>query len=402
MASNSEEPSLASLSLADDKFQVTLPGKIQHWIADRLNWKEREEQMAKNLMQEEDRLAQALERTMKRWRWFEVARETDKDRHTSFGTLGYLPLEVRFKIYALVLNTQVRRIPKYWGCFSIVPPWRERLMYQKSRPMWWMQFENQACAFGCWNDKEDNPLTHHIDHPGPLNLRTYFAQVGCRAEVLRTPFLPVSRSLRDEFGNWMAGSRNFEFSCPASFEEFLHNLSPSQIASLRRITIDLTGPAYAKGCIEKVPNPACWASVFEKLPSELASLRHITIWIGKDAPSYHYESGKKMVWYQDDMDCVGESLLPFYDTDIVAKTLGIVRKGIHRVAPEADFFIPEFYWLNGGNQGIDWITGDEGSDRKKVTQALVQEGMSARKVLVLPYDAKLSNTPENETKAEED
>lgn len=401
MASNSEEPSLASLSLADDKFQATLPAKIEYRHFLGLNWKEQEEQLARNLMQEEERLAHALERTLKRWRWFEEARERDNDKHTSFGTLGYLPLELRFKIYALVLNTQVRRIPKYWGSFHIVPPWRQRLMDQKPRPMWWMQFENQACAFGCWNDKEDNPLTHRKGHPGPLNLRTYFAQVGCRAEILTTPFLPVSRSLRDEFGDWMAGSRNFEFTCPASFEEFLHKLSPSQIASLRQITIDLTGPAYAKGCKEKVPNPECWASVFGKLPSELASLRNVTIWIGKDAPSYHYESGKKMVWYQDDMDFVGKSLLPLYDTDIVAKTLGIVRKGIHRVAPEANFFVPEFYWLNAGNQGVDWITGDEGSDRYKVSEALFQEGMSMRKVLILPYDAKLSNTPANKTEAGE-
>ena len=217
------------------------------------------------------------------------------------------------------------------------------MMYQY--PMWWMQFDYQACAFGCWNGNEDE---RRRPGPGPLNLRCYFAETGCLESLLITPFVSVSRSLRDEFGDYMIGSREFMFRCPASFAEFTHKLSSSQIASLRRITFDLFGPEYDKGCQKKIPDPAAWASALRDLPSGLASLSHVAIWIGESAPSYLLDPSKPPVRYHDDGGEVGTSSLPLFGIDTVAKITEIICKGIHRVAPEAWLFIPGT-WIRQGS-----------------------------------------------------
>ena len=43
--------------------------------------------------------------------------------------------------------------------------------------------------------------------PGPLNLKTYFAQAGTRKAWLQTPLLWASQSLNDEFGKWIVRVR---------------------------------------------------------------------------------------------------------------------------------------------------------------------------------------------------
>ena len=328
---STEFPPLASLSLEDDQFRATLPAQLDYWEDRDLNWE-----------QQEERLAQALRQTKKRWCWFVQAKTRDIEQNTSLGTLGYLPLEIRVKIYGLVFNTQVQEIRQYWGWFCRVPPWRNNVI-RYNPPMWWMHFDYQACAFGCSNGKDDIPHTvlrpvnlraikstgyrpsrHRSErgYPGPLNLRTYFAHVGRAAEILLTPFISISRSLRDEFSDYMIGSRNFSFRCPASFPHFLHSLSASQIASLRRISIDLIGSEYLIGCREAVADPEAWASAFTDLPSGLASLSEVTILVGEDAPSFIDEASNVVAWNQDEDEATGQALLPLYDIDIVAALLG--------------------------------------------------------------------------------
>ena len=336
-----ESPPLASLSLEDDQFRATLlPGLelrgVRDWNAEQV-----EEWKAKNLEPQEKRFAQALRKTKEQWRWFVQAATRDNEQHTSLSTLGYLPLEIRVKIYGLVFNMQVRRIGD-WGSFYQVPHWRNPVMRYEPR-MRWMYFNYQACAFGCWNGKDDTPDTDlcpqnlgaiertekHYEqerkhplpgYPGPLSLRTYYAQY--LYQYLITPFISVSKSLKDEFGDYMLGSRNISFRCPASFAHFLASLNRRHTASLRRITIDLTGPEYPYGCRESVADVEAWASAFTDLPSELSSLSEVTVMIGEDAPSFMDEAGNAVAWYEDDYEVGGGALLPLHGIDKVVKILG--------------------------------------------------------------------------------
>lgn len=351
---SAEVPSLASLSLEDDHSRATLPPGLVLRGGLNLDWEQKEAWKTKNLQPQKERFAQALRQTKKRWSWFVQAKTRDNEQHTSLGTLGYLPLEIRVKIYALVLNTQVRSISD-WGSYYQVPRWRNTVM-RDGPPMSWMHFNYQACAFGCWNGKGEIPNTdlcplnlrtikrtgktyepHRVrprpGYPGPLNLRTYFAQVDFLNEYLLTPFISVSRSLRDDFGDYMIGSRNISFRCSASFAHFLRSLSQRQIASLRRITIDLTGPDYPYGCRETVADTEAWASAFTDLPSELGSLSDITIMVGEDAPSFKDEEGNAVAWYQDDYEVAGSALLPLYGIDKVTEILR--RSSCRNIAYEA-------------------------------------------------------------------
>ena len=46
----------------------------------------------------------SLERTKQRWGWFSKAKDHDKERGTQLGTLGYLPWEIRQKIFGNVFD----------------------------------------------------------------------------------------------------------------------------------------------------------------------------------------------------------------------------------------------------------------------------------------------------------
>ena len=51
-----------------------------------------------------DELQVMLERTKQRWAWFSKAEDHDKERGTQLGTLGYLPWEIRQKIFGNVFD----------------------------------------------------------------------------------------------------------------------------------------------------------------------------------------------------------------------------------------------------------------------------------------------------------
>ena len=53
-----------------------------------------------------DELKVSLERTKQLWAWFSKAKDHDKERGTQLGTLGYLPWEVRQKIFGNVFDGQ--------------------------------------------------------------------------------------------------------------------------------------------------------------------------------------------------------------------------------------------------------------------------------------------------------
>lgn len=68
--------------------------------------------------------------------------------------------------------------------------------------------------------------------------------------------------------------------------------------------------------------------------------------------------------------------------------LGIVAKGIHTVAPEATFFVPELQYLKGGDQGEGPVFYPD-SDHAKVTLALFEE-MGITRIKQLLYRADLA------------
>ena len=82
----------------------------------------------------------------------------------------------------------------------------------KPRDWYWMHFAFQACAWGCWNDREDSTGTPPGNgtrgpRPGPLNTKAYFAQCSTRKEWLSTNLLWVSQSIREELVEYILGVR---------------------------------------------------------------------------------------------------------------------------------------------------------------------------------------------------
>lgn len=69
---------------ASSCFAVTLPFKQQD--------------VSRNLFEH------AIDQARRRWAWFTKSRELDAGRGTEFGTLGYLPWEIRQQIFEVVLG----------------------------------------------------------------------------------------------------------------------------------------------------------------------------------------------------------------------------------------------------------------------------------------------------------
>lgn len=137
---------------------------------------------------------EALERTGKRWAWFEEALKTDP----TLGTLNYLPLEIRHRIWQMVL-----------------------------------QFDDTLSVDGLWE----------YDHSlgAPFNLSAYYFGFGRRRflEANANALRLVSSSVRTESDDVFLSMRTFRFNRPESLNAFVGHLTHHQLSRLRSIAVGL-------------------------------------------------------------------------------------------------------------------------------------------------------------------
>ena len=202
--------------------------------------------------------ARVLRQTELRRCWFDEASKDDKEANTRLGTLRFLPYEIREQIFKIVLEN-------YFDEFNL-----ERRRYG-TLTKWQLNYEGWVChckvaGYKTWD--VFNLISYccvtesQYKTRAPLNLR--FA----------------SESLREESDHVFLASNTFEFTCPASLERFMNELSPLQQRHLRRIKLHIVGYMYWN-CFPNISKVyKRWMAVCERLPPRLVSVQFIL--------SYHW------------------------------------------------------------------------------------------------------------------
>ena len=166
-----------------------------------------------------DRTEEALQRTAKRWEWFDEAQKIDP----TLGTLIHLPLEIRRHIWDMVL-----------------------------------QCHDTLSVDGLWE----------YDHlnGAPFNLSAYYFGFGRRRfqKDSVTGLRLVSSSVRTEFDDIFLSQRTFRFNKPESLDTFVNRLTSYQLSRLHSFEIGLTV------CL--TTSMEVWSNSMELLPSDLRDI----------------------------------------------------------------------------------------------------------------------------------
>ena len=139
----------------------------------------------------------SLERTKQRWAWFTKAKDHDEERGTQLGTLGYLPWEIRQKIFGNIFD----------GCFDV----------QIDRHQWGdYGFKSRESRWRIWCNRKTFPYLW-------------------RGLAIRN----VSTSMRLEVEHAFITMAHFEFEHDLTL--FLDHLTTYERSLLRSIKIPLIG-----------------------------------------------------------------------------------------------------------------------------------------------------------------
>ena len=216
-----------------------------------------------------ERKSQAISQTKKRWAWFSEARTLDETLSTRLGTLGYLPWEIRDKIFRHVLDDYMT----------------EGLTDQIYKPTF--RPENlHPSALQCLEMKKRSRDEFDVvttgDHETPdgklysiFSLRSRFNPPKKHADHRGPDFvMPLRLATADtkfEFDRIFLSTMIFRFSCHELLHQFLNELSVTQLSQVRSITIQIYG---CNTCLVKGTEPIYnnWGSACFQLPSTLDSI----------------------------------------------------------------------------------------------------------------------------------
>ena len=207
---------------------------------------------------------QAITQTKVRWAWFSGARALDEQFSRRLGTLGYLPLEIRDKIFRLVLDEYIKEAVRY-------RTYSDPLGHQPhSSGMTWLAMKKQRRGkFGIW--AQGKHPAHEFEDP-----KLY--QVFClRQNPYGNPpdfVMPLRLATDDtkfEFDRVFLSTITFDFHCPKALQLFLSELSVVQLSQVRSITVRFYGCTVCSGRYgERIYYK--WGFVCAKLPSTLISI----------------------------------------------------------------------------------------------------------------------------------
>ena len=225
---------------------------------------------------------QAYGRTKVRWAWFSGARALDDDLSRRLGTLGYLPFEVRDKIFRLVLDEYMEEALAYrmlndhlirYGLLR--GPVRRR-----GDAVSWLAMKQQL---------KDNVeirireayLAHESKDP---KLCKVFCPRQSPFAILPDVVMPLRLATDDtkfEIDRVFLSTMTFDFSCPKALQLFLKELSVVQLSQVRFITIRIYGcnvcscSDNCESCYSDIYNEETyykWGFLCAKLPSTLISI----------------------------------------------------------------------------------------------------------------------------------
>ena len=189
--------------------------------------------------------ARVVERTKERWSWFSYAQYMDKESNTRFGTLGYLPSELRRRIYDLL---------QFDHCTT----------------------EHDWYLSKYRSDPTEFYLSTYFEHEaGIFDFRFNNGKCGnhcCTSRSLRLQH--TSSSLRHEYRDNLLASGCFIARNPANVRGLLRSLTSHQQLQLRRLILNISVQLDLSGTIPhyEYVKYLDWRRICSHLPSTLTSV----------------------------------------------------------------------------------------------------------------------------------
>ena len=323
----------------EDKFKATLPAPFEdiRWYYD-----------LKDLKQGRKNLQKAVKRTRARWSWFTRAEKVDKENGTGFGTLNYLPYEIREMIYFLVLDEHIQDITEalVWG----------DSLYQNP------QVAGEADLLGQGHLRFDTPMPL-AGYPKHFSYPIHFGKTdamdldgGTYSVKKRAHIRAASASLRSEFDMAVLRKCVILLSRPCTLKDFMSRLDTCPISCLQRLEIDLSD--YTATCCKP---DGChihrglrsWSVAFTELPSSLDGLRSVEFVL----------HGANLGWSSRTCDCMEfnpwrpkSSMARRDHAEMIVDDALVLAKAIRQKAPHARIQMPIPVILEGIEQpDLDYV-----------------------------------------------
>ena len=299
-----------------------------------------------------------IQRSCNRWSWFAHAEEIDNERRERYGTLRYLPHEIRDIIFGMLLDDILE-----FFCLSDDRDRRRSVEALKHRHLRYDPYHSGYRLAKSYDLRPDvQVFTRILWWPDPPRRKT---------NLTGLEFRGASLTLGNEFDEFFLRSCSFSFDDPESLISFLQRLSPIQRACLRRIKLCLLAreivydynPLSCHGCkisrklsfLERWPKLLRgWVSVTLGLSSALAGLVSVDIELGRGAHQEKHTLGSGC-WYNAGAfpsRCVPDRRA--YEIDInykrVISLVDVLSKRFKRVAPGVRIMISDLHQCSTEDQ----------------------------------------------------
>lgn len=160
--------------------------------------------------------------------------------------MGYLPQEVRELIYNIIFENHIEKI-LYWDITYHEDAFEKAMKEQNWRSKEFAFDPGHKIARVAIQRKLNVAAIDVLDlewhHIGLWDL----IQQG--HGFPQNPIRQASRTLKDEFDNFLLKNNTFCFDCPNKFRRFMRQLFPAHVSCVRRITINVYGDQLEGCCL---------------------------------------------------------------------------------------------------------------------------------------------------------
>ena len=203
-----------------------------------------------------------------RWAWFSGARALDDELSRRLGTLGYLPFEVRDKIFRLVLDEYIEEALRH-------RTYLDPHVHSGPSLVTWLAMlatkHQPKGEIGIWT--QGNHPTYECGEDPKLYKVFYLRQkpFGPPQDFVM-PLRLATPDTKFEFDRIFLSTMTFDFPCPKALQLFLGKLSAVQLSQVGSITIRIYGcDVCSGGYRERIYYK--WGFLCAKLPSTLISIK---------------------------------------------------------------------------------------------------------------------------------
>ena len=211
--------------------------------------------------------------------WRQKARDLDRERGTSLGSLGYLPPEVRRQIwktfFAFVVTPSGKRRPgcEEWNQIRRAAdlPFQPRIFWEPEVPDGIFGLRSYSVTVDI-----DSVASKNLDRSSNVrparHSMTWYRENHFGYGILKKPLL-ASQTIRFELETLFLSMHQFSFDRPSTLMKFCRILTDSHRKSLRHLALWIKGPRLWPGQrVDEDHYVAVWRRAVRTIPNSLKAV----------------------------------------------------------------------------------------------------------------------------------